>query len=173
MSRAVERVARDVVLRWDQTAWPIARRYGIGRALLLALVCQESGGDPDARREEPGFLRAYADGIVRSIGRVPNLEDRRRYLEWYARQPIELATSYGLTQTLNIVAIEQGVRLAEVTSQKDPATSLEAGCRKLRACLQATRGDVAKALTRYNGGGAPQYDDEVLAWWALTGKALG
>lgn len=173
MSRADDRVARDVVRRWDGVAWPIARRHGIGRALLLALVCQESAGNPDARREEPGFLRAYGDGIVRSISRVPHLEDRRRYLEWYARQPIELATSYGLTQTLNIVAIEHGVRLAEVTSQRDPATSLEAGCRKLRACLQATRGDVGKALLRYNGGGAPQYDDEVLAWRALVATALG
>lgn len=173
MSRAVERVARDVVLRWDQTAWPIARRFGIGRDLLLALVCQESAGDPSARREEPGFLRVYNAGIVKSLARVPNAQDRRRYLEWYARQPIALATSYGLCQVLNIVAIEFGVRLAEVMSQTDPATSLEAGCAKLRACLQATHGDVSKALLRYNGGGAPQYDDEVLAWRALVATALG
>ena len=173
MSRADERVARDVVLRWDGVAWPIARRHGIGRALLLALVCQESAGDPAARREEPGFLRAYGDGIVRSINRVPNAQDRRRYLEWYARQPIALATSYGLCQVLNIVAIEFGVRLAEVTSQTDPATSLEAGCAKLRSCLQATHGQIGPALLRYNGGGAPQYDDEVLAWRALIAKALG
>jgi hypothetical protein len=131
----------DRVARW----WPQADRWGVqagvSQSLLLAVIHQESGGDPDASRYEPGYERAY----------VLNSPDRLNLCEKLGMSTVDAATSYGLMQLMFFTAYGYGAK--SVSMLLDPDQNVRFGAAHL-AMLIKSRGSKEAALAAYNGGGA-------------------
>ena len=174
MSQATASGADRILGQWRTLAATTAARYGLDPWIVLGMIAQESNGNPYAWRPEPGFLAKYGDNIPNSLSRVQDAAAALRYRQWWKNDPMVFATSMGLLQTMVIVAIEHGTPLEFPTSLCNPAISLDAGCRKLKACADKV-GDsptaVRDMLQRYNGGGAPDYHAEVRAWAAAMLQA--
>ncbi len=126
--------------------------------LVLAIIAQESLGNPYAIRPEPGFWRRYGEGFrLRAKGHAKH----------WANFPDVASASYGVMQLLYVTATEFGFDGMFPTELCEPATGILYGCKKLRKCAERVAGDkepIRAALLAYNGGGDPQYDDRVLAW---------
>lgn len=75
------------VFRWRKLAKKWGRQTGCPPALVLAVIEQESGGDPNATRHEPEYMKRY-EARCREIARACGLS-----LE-------DVATSYGLMQLM-------------------------------------------------------------------------
>jgi soluble lytic murein transglycosylase-like protein len=71
--------------------------------------------------------------------------------------------SWGLMQLMGEVAREMGFTGTYLSQLCDPPIGLLWGCKKLAQCLDAKGGDPEKALLMWNGGGNPNYANEVLA----------
>lgn len=145
------------VSRWSDAVAHAAAVEGLDPRLVLAVVWQESAGNPFAVRPEPGFWRRYADGIQRLISSTTDKDDDR-----WSRYPDLASASYGLMQVLYIVALERGERLRYPTELCDVDRNLRVGCAHLARKLRAAGGDVRAGLLGWNGGGNPAYPDEVL-----------
>lgn len=65
-------------------------------------------------------------------------------------------------QLMGQVARELGFN-GHLASLCDPAVGLEWGCHYLANKLKDVNGDVHMALQRWNGGGNPNYADQVIA----------
>lgn len=118
------------------------RAYPVPPELLMALVIQESGCDPLARRHEPRFQAAYVTGNPRW--------DAARALGWTDEA---LATSWGLTQILGATAWSLGWHYPPDAEGgvTEPAANLRLGAKYLRMQLKRY-GNVYEALLAYNGG---------------------
>lgn len=112
---------------------------------LEGLILAESAGNPKARRYEP-----HQDTGVRKVRELdpdsPDIDDGL----------LEDDASYGLMQVMGY-NVRQLCGVAKGTPMNFgflylPITNLSFGLRILTAELQATRGDVSRALARYNGG---------------------
>ena len=57
---------------------------------------------------------------------------------------------------------EAGVSSLYLSMLCDPAVGLAVGCKVLRKKLDACGGDTSRGLLAWNGGGNPDYADEVL-----------
>jgi soluble lytic murein transglycosylase-like protein len=123
----------------------IAQRHGLDPTLVCAIVEQESAWNPWAMRYEPAFRQRYVPG---------NLA---------ATEATARAFSWGLMQVMGQVAREHGCRARYLSELCDPETALDIGCRVLSAKLDQAGGDLRRALLLWNGGGRPEYADEVLA----------
>lgn len=127
----------------------LARQAALAHQLPGDLVCavceRESSWNPNATRFEPAFQKHYVDKL-----HLPPTEAKQR------------ATSYGLMQLLGEVARELGYK-GDIPALCDPATGLEWGCRHLANKLREAHGDMHAALQRWNGGGNPNYAQEVEA----------
>jgi hypothetical protein len=171
VSRADTAVAARVIEQHQPLAQEMQRRHGHDVALLLALACQESAGDVRARRAEPGFLAAYRKGIAD----VVVSKQLGHYTAWWSTDPLWFATSIGVLQVLNVVAIERGVPLPEKHAQEDAAVSFEAGSRHLtylqRRIHRLEPNPERRLLLKWNGGKST-YPGEVLAWRELVRRAL-
>lgn len=130
-----------------------AVKYGLNPALVCAVCEQESAWCQWAIRYEPAFEERYVAGQ----GHDPT-EQKARSISW------------GLMQVMGEVAREQGYNY-HLAGLCDPENGLEAGCRKLRACMDARNGDTAAALEHWNGGADPDYAKHVLARMANYGAA--
>lgn len=141
--------------------WPLildaARRNTIDPYLLVGLVITESAADTFAVRPEPTFLARYRAGITAVTQRVYG----NKKPSW-AASPLLLATSYGLTQILAVVALEHGLRLRYPTQLCDPKTNIDLAAEIIAENLAAEGGSLRHALLRYNGGGNRAYPDRVL-----------
>ena len=176
-------IPSNKVIRWLAPAQRWSRQTGCPAALILAIIQQESGGDPAATRYEPGYEEKYmarCDEIARAC---------RLSLE-------VVATSYGLMQLMlpvawgymgpdvrrgNVVATlldpEQNIRfgaahlgilLKKELARHNDAMSLALGLRKEidAAVVRAVAG-------RYNGGGSGSaYVRNVCALWQRYEKYL-
>jgi soluble lytic murein transglycosylase-like protein len=129
----------------------IGAKHGVDPVLLCCLAHQESSWCPWAIRYEPAFFARY---ILPMADKLSDTEARARAFSW------------GLAQIMGQTARELGF-LAEFASLCDPEIGLEWGAVKLKQCLDAHKGDEKAALEMYNGGGNPDYADEVLAHWAI------
>jgi soluble lytic murein transglycosylase-like protein len=120
--------------------------YGLDPILVCAVIEQESDWEPWSIRYEDAFYNHYVDpsGVQRS-----STEYRARAFSW------------GLMQIMGEVARELGFT-GHLASLCDPATGINWGCRKLQQCLKSTT-SVHDALQRWNGGGDPNYANEVIA----------
>jgi len=118
------------------------RAYPVEPELLMALVIQESGCNPKARRWEPKYQERYVTGNPRW--------DKARALGWSDEA---LATSWGLTQVLGTTAWELGWHYPPDAEGgiTDPAANLRLGAKYLRQQLDRY-GNVYEALLAYNGG---------------------
>ena len=125
-----------------------AKQLLLDPALVCAVVEQESGWNPWAMRFEPMFLAHY---VKPSLPEAPTTGEIAR------------ATSWGLMQIMGQVALESGFEGRFYSELCDPAVGLLWGSKKLQHCLDARGGDQEKALLMWNGGGNPEYPNQVLA----------
>lgn len=124
-----------------------ANQCGLEPALVAAVCEQESGWNPWAIRYEPAFYQKYI---------VPlNLKS--------ATEAQARAFSYGLLQCMGEVAREAGFKGVFLAELCDPEVNLEIGCKILKAKIDRAHGDVHQGLQFWNGGGNPDYADQVLA----------
>ena len=123
------------------------RAYPVEPTLLMALVLQESGGNPLARRHERDYQRKYVTGNPRW--------DKARALGWTDEA---LATSWGLTQVLGTTAWDLGWHYPPDAAGgiTDPAANLKLGAHYLRDQIKRW-GNVYEALLAYNGGAGAVY----------------
>ena len=142
-----------------QLARTAAATEGLDPALVLAVVAQESGGNPWLSRYEPGFFARYIDKSAIHIV-VQEFCRKAPYTVSFETELRERATSRGLMQILGQVAREQGF-LEPIPKLHDAPTGLQWGCKFLRKCLDRNNGDTRRALLRWNGGSDPLYPDKV------------
>lgn len=161
------------ILRWRELARSFGKAHGIDGELVLAVIAQESSGNPYAIRPEPGFFQRYLPGLRRLVSHSVSKRDDR----WF-QYPHVFACSYGLMQVMYPVALERGLDLAYPTELCDPKIGLEAGCRHLAFLATRVLGEDGRrhpdaladpralrtVLLLYNGGGDPNYPDRILNW---------
>jgi soluble lytic murein transglycosylase-like protein len=124
-----------------------AKQMGLDPALVCAVVEQESNWNLWAIRAEKGFETRYVDPL-----------GLNNMTEVFGR-----SMSWGLMQLMGEVARELGFTGPYLSQLCDPAIGLFWGCKKLRECFDVHPNDNEKALLRWNGGGNPNYANEVLA----------
>jgi|SRR5579864_8255987 len=127
------------------TKW--AQKYALDRFLVCAVIEQESSWNPWAVRYEPLFFKSYIK---------PGNPDSP------STSQVMRACSFGLMQVMGQTAIEFGWRGTFLTELCDPDTGVDFGCRKLQRELML-HGNAPGALQGYNGGGNPNYAQQVLA----------
>jgi soluble lytic murein transglycosylase-like protein len=124
----------------------IATNHGLDPALVCAIADQESSWNPYAIRYEPAFRSRY----VAPLG-LPLTEEVARSISW------------GLMQVMGQVAREHGFSGKFLSALCEPDAGLETGCKVLAAKVETAGGDIARALSLWNGGANPLYAQEVLA----------
>jgi len=124
-----------------------AAKYNVDKALLCAIIEQESGWDPFAVRYEPKFYGRY----VMPLG----LESPT---EAYSR-----AFSWGLMQLMGECAREDGFKGKFLSELLDPDVGVDWGTRHFSMQFQKAGLDVPRALLLWNGGGNLKYPSQVLA----------
>lgn len=165
----------EKVFRWRKLAEKWGRQTGCPPALVLAVIEQESGGDPGATRHEPEYMKRY-EARCREIARVCGLS-----LE-------DVATSYGLMQLMLPLAwgyMGTAARKDPVAALLDPDQNVRFGAAHLGVLLRkelskhndtvslalgAGRGIdaaiVRAAAGRFNGAGSGSaYARNVCALW--------
>lgn len=146
----------------------------IDRWLVLGVVAQESQGNPWAWRYEPGFWSARKAAIIADVRAAAHdawLPHGRLTPEDFDaacdRRAALLAASFGLMQVMLATALELGAVLSFPVELCDPTKNIQLGTQLLRKHFDRTAGaemPVRAALLAYNGGGAAEYPDLVLAW---------
>lgn len=166
------------IVRWRKPVVRKAAAHGLPAELVLAIVAQESSGNPFAIRVEEGFFTRYLPGLRALVSHTAS----RRDDHWFQYRQV-FACSYGLMQALYPVALERGLELQYPTELCDPELGLEAGCRQLaylagriiardgraHAAVWTDAAATRTALLMYNGGGDQRYPDKVLAWQGRLG----
>jgi len=123
-----------------------AQRHSLDPSLVCAIVEQESAWDTHAIRYEPFFRTRY----VAPLG-LPPTEEVARSISW------------GLMQVMGQVAREHGFHGKFLSELCEAGAGLDVGCTVFATKLAAARGDVARALTLWNGGASDDYPAQVLA----------
>jgi hypothetical protein len=165
------------VLQWKDLA-ALQSVAGLSANLILAVIAQESGGDPYAWNPEPRW-RFYWD--VRNNKPFRSLSQAEidsktppadfsslagdRDQEWWAQE-----ASWGLMQPMGAVARECGYRGPYLTRLVEPELNIHIGSTHLSRKIKQAGGDVRHALQLYNGGGNPRYADEVMGKMAEIGR---
>jgi len=127
-----------------------AEAEGLDAAVVCAVVEQESGWNTWAIRYEPLFFAKYVAPLYTN--------NKVGATEAYAR-----GFSWGLMQVMGQTAREMGLNSLHLSMLCDPAVGLSTGCKILRKKLETAGGNLHKALLAWNGGGNPDYADEVVA----------
>jgi len=123
---------------------------GLDPAVVCAVVEQESAWNTWAMRYEPLFFAKYVAPLYTN--------NKVGATEAYAR-----GFSWGLMQVMGQTARETGVNSLHLSALCDPIIGLAVGCKILRKKLDAAGGELRKALQSWNGGGNPDYAEEVVA----------
>ena len=172
----------EKVFRWRELAERWGRRTGCPPALVLAVIEQESGGDPGATRHEPEYMKRY-EARCREIARTCGLSIE------------DVATSYGLMQLMMPLAwgyMGPDARKSPVSALLDPDQNVRFGAAHLGVLLRkelskhndtvslalgAGRGIdaaiVRAAAGRFNGAGSGgAYARNVCALWRRYAEYL-
>lgn len=145
-----------IATRYLELIRKVAAEFKLDPVLVEAIVVQESSGDTDGFRFEPGFYNRY----IKPKGMFPGQNPRR------------VSSSYGLMQVMYPTALEHGYP-KEYPPERlfEPEIGLRAGCTVLRKLLDwsetfptaAPEKRLSAALASYNGGrGSNKPTDEVL-----------
>jgi soluble lytic murein transglycosylase-like protein len=134
----------------DAKLMELARHSAQAERLAAAVVCavveQESNWNRWAMRYEPLFFAKYVAPLYTN--------NKMGATEAYAR-----GISWGLMQVMGQTARKKGVASLFLSTLCDPAVGCRICCQK----LSAAGGDTGRALLAWNGGGNPDYAEEVLA----------
>lgn len=120
-----------------------AYKHDLNRALLAAVVEQESGGNPWAMRYEDRYrwLWPSEDGVSAPQG-VSHLTE-----------VVQQKTSWGLMQVMGAVARERGCKLLFLSALCEPKVGLEYGCLHLNWIKRHKAvSDNRSMLAAYNAG---------------------
>ena len=141
---------------------PLAQKWGrlngIPTELVLAIIHQESGGNPNSKRFEPAYLQKYSgDTKFKEIHITTGLS------------PQDIATSYGLMQIMPMTAwgylssYDKTPNLIKVLT--DPSSNIRYCTSFLKTLISKNNGDLALAIKSYNGTGpaAERYSKNVIA----------
>jgi soluble lytic murein transglycosylase-like protein len=109
--------------------------FGVDPFLIEAVIQQESSGNADAFRHEPGFYLRYL----------------KNNPEFKGQNPRRISSSYGLMQLMYTTARELGFTGAP-EDLFDINLNVNLGTKLLKKLLDKYKGDVEKALMAYNGG---------------------
>src|ERR1700738_2896969 len=112
------------------------------RALVCAVVEQESAWNPWAMRYEPLFFAKYVASLYTN-NKVSASEAHARGFSW------------GLMQVMGQVARETGFDAIFRSTLCDPEQGLAIGCKVLRKKFDAMAGDTTRTLLAWNGGAHP------------------
>lgn len=126
---------------WRDFSGPVAEwsgKLGVPAELILATICTESGGRPDARREEPGFTSWRATPHRISIGLMQTLVSTAR--ETLGRDDID------------------------VDWLLQPANSIRAGAAYMARQRPQTRFDPILVACAYNAGGVYEQRGAANRW---------
>jgi soluble lytic murein transglycosylase-like protein len=141
-------------MTFDARLMEMARNAAGAEELDAAVVCavveQESGWNPWAMRYEPLFFAKYVAPLYTN--------NKVGATEAYAR-----GFSGGLMQVMGQPAREMGVTSLHLSTLCDPTVGLTVGCKILKKKLERAGGELKKALQAWNGGGNPDYAEEVVA----------
>jgi hypothetical protein len=155
-----QRVADRVLAFWPEIV-VAARKRGISPAIMAGLVCQESAGDPQARRYEGHYRWLFGDDAHEKAC-LPEGVD-------LAEDLVLQRYSWGLCQVMGAVAREYGFA-GHLEELADPAVNLGLGARHLANKIKQAKGDLRRGLLLYNGGGYKAYPEKVLAWAAYFNR---
>ena len=139
--------------RWGPILASSCRLSSVPESFLAALVANESGGDPAARRFEVGVfkhLRAVAAGTEPHFGSIV-----ARHLNGADDEALRgLASSWGLTQIMGYHILGRGIAHAYLLA--DPVLNLHLACRLLSEFAERFDLDVthefAELLCCWNSG---------------------
>ena len=154
----------------------IAREYTLDPRILIAVMEQESGGDPYAYRPEPHyrwFWNVHSGAPFRSVTPdeiaskiappdFPCLGGTRDQ-EWWGQQ-----ASWGLCQIMGAVAREQDFKGRFLTELCVPEVNLDLGARLLRAAIAWAHGDERLAIGSYNAGRGGAHSTQAQAYAAAV-----
>jgi soluble lytic murein transglycosylase-like protein len=127
-----------------------AMAYSLESSLVCAVIEQESAWSPWATRYEPAFFAKYVAPLYTNQKISPT--------EAYGR-----AFSYGLMQVMGQVARERGFEGDFLPELCNPYVGVDIGCRHLAALWEKNHGDMSRTLLAWNGGGNPEYPQQVMA----------
>lgn len=131
---------KAVVDKWSALAHKVAPLHGLDPALILAIICQESSGEPHATRFEPHYRWLW---FARELA--------EKHETTYEKECQGQMTSWGLMQIMGAVAREYGFQgeLEELLDK--PELAVEYGCKHLKA-LRARCHEEADLISSYNQG---------------------
>lgn len=127
----------------------LARQMAAAANVSESLVCgicdwESCGWQPWSIRYEPLFYARY----IQPMKLVDQTEARARAISW------------GLMQVMGETAREEGFS-GHLASLCDPATGIHCGIVHLKRMLVRSAGNIPIALQLYNGGGNPDYAEQV------------
>jgi len=159
--------APDSVIMWRNKVYATRMRlnYPLEDDLVLAIIWQESFGNPWAFRPEPNYkwLWDVKANVPIQLQGSPLL-DFPHFAGSGLQELYCQRASWGLMQVMGAAARERGFKGSYLTELLDPYTNLEYGMRHLWGyAFQKGNWGVHDALQRWNGGGIANYADEVLA----------
>jgi len=116
---------------------------------------ESSGGKNLGPRYEPGFQRRYGAKWLRE----GNAAQRQAMVRRFGNRGVY--ASYGAHQVMLPTAVELGFT-GTPQQLADPVVNRRYFEKKFLRDFKATKGDITRALLRYNGGGDPDYPKKVL-----------
>jgi soluble lytic murein transglycosylase-like protein len=156
------------VLQWQHVVEMWARLTGVPTWLLYATIQQESGGNANATRFEPKYLKTYGNT-------TKFLQIQKKTL----LKPEEIATSYGLMQLMLPLAwgyMSASDKPDPIAALCDPDKNIRYGAAHLAALIKGrpiTPAVIRDVAGKYNGAGSDSaYARNVCALWRKYEEAI-
>lgn len=131
------------VARWVPLVREVRCEWKVPVPLVLAVIEEESRGDPRAIRREPAYWRRY----------LASNPGWRRLVAARGWKVHDVSASYGLMQVLFPTAWGCCGYRGAPAGLFDPQVNVTAGVRYLAGLLKRYDGDERLALAHFNGGG--------------------
>jgi hypothetical protein len=130
----------EKVSRWWNLVDKWAVQVGVSQSIILTVIQQESGGNPEASRYEPAYEKSYIQGSLERLTLCKKLGISLH----------DAATSWGLMQLMFFTAYGYGGKT--VKTLLEPDQNIRFGAAHLGVLIK-NHGSKEAALAAYNGGG--------------------